>query len=189
MPSRTRRSAKRFTRNKREYLWSSIAFENVSAAVAPGTNSALVLPSDWVRNTGSTTFQKGCVLQRIRGWLEVGINGRAVTDGAGVGAESVYGLIWKSEVDEDFAADDWSGSNSYNSEDLLWTEGAFFPSSANLPAAGVQLVQPMRSKWYIDVPTKRKLTSDDQIVFTVQSGAASPIAQYSGVVRALLTLP
>lgn len=189
MPSRIRRSARRFRRGKKEVLWASITFENVTAAVAPGTNSALVLPSDWVRNTGGGAFQKGCVLERVRGWVDVHATGVAVTDTTGTGAESVYFVLWKSEEEEDFVANDWSISPSYNDEDVLWTGGAAWSGSTNLPAAGVQLQQPRHKTLEVDVKSRRKLTSDDQIVFTAQSAAVVPTALYSGVLRALLTLP
>lgn len=189
MPSKTRRSSRRFRRGKREVLWASIVFENVSAAVAPGTNSALVLPSDWVRNTGGGAFQKGCVLERVRGWIDVHATGVAVTDSVGTVAESVYFALWKSEEEEDFAGNDWSASAVYNDEDLLWTGGVGWSGSTNLPAAGVQLQQPRHKTLEIDVKAKRKLDSDTQIVFTAQSGAVTPQAVYSGVLRALLTLP
>lgn len=191
MPSRIRRSSRRARRGKRELIWTSVVFEGVSAAVAPGTNSALVLPSDWIRNTGGSSFQKGCVLERIRGYINVYRTGLTVSDAGGTGTENVYASIWKSEEEEDFAGNDWSLSSPYNDEDILWTDGAALVGSTNISAGTpvFQLQQPQWMKLEVDVKARRKLTSDDQIVFTVQSGSVSPAGTYSGVLRALLTLP
>lgn len=191
MPSRTRRSSRRFRRGKREVIWTSVVFEGVTPDVAPGTNSSLVLPADWVRNTGSSSFQKGCVLERIRGYVTVHRDQGFATETTGIAGVTVYGVIWKSEEEEDFAANDWSQSSPYNDEDILWTDGWTLQGASNVPSGTPvqQLVPAEPHQFYVDVKTRRKLTSDDQIVFTMQAGNAAPGAEYSGVLRCLLTLP
>lgn len=190
MPSRTRFSGRRGARRvKKELIWTSVLFENVSPAITSGTSSQLVAPVDWVRSTNISSFQKGCVLVRIRGWLDFFMNGESVSDSLGTANHNFYAAIWKSEEDEDLTLNDWSVSAAYNSEDILWVGGAALPGSTNLSAAGVQLQQPQRAHVDIDVKAKRKLNSEETILLTVATGAAPGTAAYSGVLRCLLQLP
>lgn len=190
--SRIRRSSRRGRVGKREVLWTTVVFDNVSPSLAPGTTSQLVAPVDWVRSGGA--YQRGCVLTRIRGWLQASFTGQVTTEVAGTIPGEFYAVVWKAEEEEDESTNDWSSSASYNDEDILWTGGVSFPGATNIPLAGpnlYQLVQPQMRAWDIDIRTKRKLTSDDVINLTVQgeSSGALTYESYSGVVRSLLLLP
>lgn len=189
MPSRTRRSTRRGRIAKREVLWATIVLDNVAIPAAPGVDLSLVLPSDWVRNNNATSFQKGAVLERVRGWIDLAHGGLYATDAAGIGTETVYAVVWKSDEEEDVSANDWGAAPTYNDEDLLWVGGAVFPGSENAPAAGTFLQQPQVKHLEFDIKSRRKLDSDTVISFTLQSGSGAPASNASGVLRALITLP
>lgn len=178
MPSRGNfnRSSRRFRRGKRELIWTTIAGQSIAAAL-PGANLplSLVLPVDWVRGTN---FERGAVLQGIRGWYQVGYAATSTSV-----SPNWFLSIVKHEVDEVTTGQDWTTAGPYNGEDVLYTDGGHMETVTATPSGNLHLSR------QLEVRTKRKLTSDDFIGVNFMSPSAAQDWTIGFVIRALIALP
>lgn len=189
------RSHRRFRRGKKEYIW--ITQQSTGVPQLEGTTTfydILVAPEDWAQGEGASTanFQRGAVLERIRGWISVAPDQGALSEDT-ILRQCWTGSIAKTSIS---ALEEWVDlgltfgpalQGWYNEADILWTHGYAITGGQAPVVTDSKCGQTVQ----IDVPVKRKLTSQDVIVWATQEGVGNIEldARLSYVLRALVSLP
>lgn len=192
------RRSRRFRRGKREFIWTSVIAPeialtqtSVGAPSWPADVMQLVLPADWER--GTLSMQKGAVLLRIVGdvvfYSDTNGGGLAALRAANQRFNSL--VILKRDVGNSAAVDFLAGTPPALDEDVLHAESGrfdwFFENTPTLSwANGVN-----QTHFKLDVRTKRKLTTNDQIVMgllTLRENLDTDVAA-SVQLRSLVQLP
>lgn len=167
------RRARRFRREKREYIWSTtlLTTETLTTTVQ---NVPLVVPAEWQRDgVSATAYQKGCVLLRIVGWFA------CIPLGTPTNPSTLAAMISKIDLEE--VPPDPYVVTDYTDEDVFWTTGAIAGTVASIANSA--------HFEHVDIRSKRKLTSSDIIILTLQGDTTAPEWRYSLCLRALLQLP
>jgi len=163
---RARRGFRRFRAQKREYLWIS-RFIVGDAVVKNGAADGLdiVEKADWARDATLTeTLEKGALVTRIVGsvaFRTLNAGGFPSTDGAA----GLWGIMKR---DEDDASIPTIGTTWFQED---WMHTQMFqipPSSPTTPA----YFPDQHRQFDVDIRVKRKLTSDDIVLFTFGGYAA-----------------
>ncbi len=148
---------------KPKYLWTTVLL-NQFAVLTTISEVNIIEPADWER--GPTSFERA-TLVRCRGWLHTRVNS--------LSANSLFMYIGLYDEDEAGSLADVVGT--YDSEDILWTDGYCQPS-ANFDGDTSQ-------HWGVDVKANRKITSANELrlVMTTTNAANQFV---SGVIRACI---
>lgn len=159
MKSRRFRRRRYFKTQKNEFIWVA-TFVTADLQVTTGVvdEFPLVQRDDWARNpSADEVLEKGAVLQRIIGDVRVRTeNGSGTTSLAGAS----YALgIRKVDEDDNTQLD---LSTNFFQEDWLWTRGGSIPP--NNATTNAYAPQP-NWRHEVEIPVKRKLTSEDEIRF------------------------
>jgi len=175
MRSRTR---SRVLRPKREMYWSTVLISQDSVDSGAVTGQNLVDRDDW--SSGTTSFERGGRLERIRG--NISINNSAVVTAAG----AVFFAIWM--VNDDETTPDPSAAADYLENDCIWT---YVYNTVQISLTSVGLVAPQSVQIPIDIKVRRKLTSQSIVLLTYRAVGASSDENFvmSAVFRSLTSAP
>lgn len=184
-PLATRRSRRRFSRGKKEFVWTAILLDGqvqITAASSSSLDVDLVIPEDW--HGGQLGRGTSAVLMRIRGWLAFAADPLILPES---GRYGVFAAITKTDDEEIFEIGPQI-PDFYLDQDILWTGGAQFSSD------GVNAYPSTNVVYDVDVKSKRKLSSTEHIKLVVAAGIqgiteGQNFAIVSGVLRALVALP
>lgn len=195
MAKRFQRGRRRFFRRaKRELIWTYVRVRDdvVDNSASIGfIEYAIVTKIDWARDPTSTSnLQKGCTLLRIVGDVTISMPFNASPPDPARQVECMWVLRKKDEDDTTIydSTDIWS-------EDLLHTEHCTIGFSLSAVATLTWQDGNQRfMRFPLDIRTKRKLTSDDEIVLAVgaQEIIATPgdgTVSVTAQLRSLLQLP
>lgn len=184
-----RRTRGRFKRAKREYMWTcTTSFGGTIPAT--GSTTALVDATDWSGISTTQALSRGAVLQRIVGWWMCTANAALSEDGPWV-SNCARMMIWKNTTEGFLAASaaplNLANAVSYVTEDVLYMDGIVISNSQSTDgqtqAASFPGVR-------FDIRTKRKLTSDDDIIMSLDLDLPGTQANtLFGVWRSLIQLP
>jgi len=166
--ARIRRAVKR----SRDLIWITTIIEASILESTPTDIGLIVVPSDWVANTG---FDRATLLG-MRGWYCF----CQATAGTSADATGGYGAIYMCDETVPANTMDPATATEYADFDVIHSMGCGFNTQSTPPLASVDL----------KVKVKRKLTSASEIRWAVSVNAdtASPRLNVNGVVRALLQL-
>lgn len=196
MARRSIRRRRRFRAGKREYIWTTALGLRVpltgGAITTLDSVANLVAGSDWNRGSAVAGFQrqKGAVLQRIVGdvWFQVDTSGGVASLRQRTAADLVFGFLKRDQDDAtavDIAVDAYEEDWLQLYDDQLDT---IFDPTPTLTFWGGSL----NCHRHIDVRVKRKLTTDDVILFMAQAIAGSGLQNAvtcSFQLRSLVALP
>ena len=159
-----RRAVRRFSRNKKMYLWSTVVIDQL-ATLTTVVDAVMLRPDDWERS--STTMESAKIVA-VRGWLSVG---RVLSNSGNV-------FMNMSLYDEDEASTLADIAAGYDSEITLWSDGANSGGFAN--TVSTHLGQ-------INVKVSRKITSATELRF-VTTSSGNGLYLISGLLRTLVQL-
>lgn len=160
LPNRPRRGRRFARRGKREFIWTSTFVTRDLVALNGDTDAfPIVVRDDWVRDPANgDTIEKGAVLTRIIGDVRV----RSETSGGSVGlagASYIWGIQKRDEDDTTV----YDLASNFFGEDWMHLEASSLPPN-NATTVGFA-PQPNWRHPQIDIRVKRKLTSDDIVLF------------------------
>jgi len=169
-----RRSFRRFSRGKRDYIWCTTRVDQVVLDDENLSIATLAAPSDWVAS--STGFDRGTIVA-IRGWLQV-LQLASATNGDGT---CVAMYIAKNASTASSAFSPLTAA-SYDVTDVMWCAGTALAASVAGDRARLD------TTIQLDVRVKRKIDASEvlQLVTAMDIDTASPTAQVSGIVRTLV---
>ena len=161
-PSRRHRRKRFFKRGKRELIWVS-TFVTADLQALTGDTDAfpIVTRDDWVRDPSQTdTIEKGAVVTRIIGDVRVRTQNAGATGPGPAGASYIWGIQKRDEDDTTV----YDLTTNFFGEDWMHLQaGSLPPNNATTVAFAPQ---PNWRHERIDIGVKRKLTSDDIVLFT-----------------------
>jgi len=181
-----RRSIRRFSRGTKQYLWVTTLKFNSLQGTTPDID-LIVTPNDWALQAA---MQKGAKLEAIRGWYSYGPSAPLSEDSSlqncfmsCIGKTTVSGSL---EMVDDPASYNPMVDGFYDEADLLWTDGCQI-------VGGQSTIGPSPAVWHtvqLNVPVKRKLTSQDVIYWLGAESTASSLDVYlSACWRCLISIP
>jgi len=151
---------------KTDVKWATPQLITDQNVISTTTLSAILLQdADW---DSLITFDRVTLL-RIRGWLAVA---------QGTSSPATTGLImaiWK--MPQALTVPSPILSASYDLTDTLWTGGATWAASAATSSSGYYMP--------VDIKVKRKLDSEDAIVWAARATTATGFCRVSGFLRCL----
>lgn len=184
-----RRSKRRFRVGKREYMWTCTTALG-GAIPSGGSTTALVDQTDWTGVAATQSLSRGATLTRIVGWWLVQANAGLSEDSAW--ASNCARQMISKNTTEGLAALtttplNLASATSYVTEDVLYMDGMGF--SAGQSTDGITMGSSQECQRF-DIRTKRKLTSDDMIILSLDVDAATSFTSAArGVWRCLIALP
>jgi len=165
---------RRFTRNKRQYIWTAVQIQD-NAVNTTAVSNNIVDRTDWAVQT---SFNKGAVLERIRGSYSIIMNS-VTTQGA-----EVWLAIYKQNDDE--TAADPATVGDYVDNDCLWQRVHSFRT---VQSTAVGFGAMARVDGEIDVKARRRIDSNTLINFVFVATNVTGIARISGLIRGLVAVP
>jgi len=174
---RRARSSPRRTKNG-TFIWSAVLF-NQQVTVTP-TQNVLLDVDDWSAVVG---YQKGAVLERIRGTLYFRPS-LTLSEPASI-SNTGFWYIGKNKTDAVTLPDPLQAS-TYVSEDLLWMDAYALHAVQSTGEFSMHESLPH----VIDCKARRKLASDDVITLVTAEVANNDLNIFmTGIVRCLIRLP
>jgi len=165
------RRGRRFSAVKRQMIWTAVQLDG-AVLTSAGTAADIVAPADWTAIGG---FEKGAVLQRIRGCVSVST---AVVTTL---SARCWMMICKINGAETVPLPQAVGS--YVLEDVLWQSNALFIQTA----ANAATIQPVQ--FDVDVKSKRRLDTNSLITFVIQGTGTAGALAANVLLRGLVAKP
>ena len=169
-----RRTTRRFTRRKRDLVWTTAI---ASGQVTDGSTTTLAVASSGEWEASALNFERATLL-RVRGYV-------AFTQDV-VAATVDTSSMWAFHVGPlTFSPGDFSPfvSSDYDATDVLWTYGVM----SSRGSAGAARATTASTK-EIDIKAKRRMKSSEQLLFSIglaTDPAGAPTIEYQLLVRCL----